>query len=373
MSADCPGPGGMMGGSCAVPGTGRSPLDPFVIVGVPRSGTTVLSVLLDNHPAVHVPSRTPTARLENVHRHLLEALTTTGDAREVDPHGWIVKALRADERLAGVVGPVPVACERPIREALRSGLLAAARSQGAAVFGDKAPPLLMNLPLLTFWIPGVRIVHLIRDGRAVALSNQKRFGTDPRLAIQRWKYQLFVGRAMARVLPRDQYLELHFEELVARPRDTLETVCEFLGLPFHEAMLDLESRGETGNVDSYVRPTLSPEVVGRWRTAFDRRTLEGMERIAGDCLTGLGYPLLVLPEGGPFRMLSAIEVGWLVECHLLRGLLTGTREVMKDRKVERWRVPVGERLQRFVRGSFRNAVNTFRALRPRGRIPEGYE
>ena len=161
-----------------------------------------------------------------------------------------------------------------------------------------------------------RFVHLIRDGRDVALSRRARgMGAGKPMAktAELWRRRIEGARTAARALP-GRYLELRYEDLVADPEPALRRVCEQVELDYDPAMLTyhagaderLAELGDLAPVESRAaRPgaeraaahalTTRPPSgarVGTWRTEMSPADAEAFEAVAGDLLRDLGYDLL---------------------------------------------------------------------------------
>jgi Sulfotransferase family len=160
-------------------------------------------------------------------------------------------------------------------------------------------------------LPEAHFVHLVRDGRDVALSQvEVDFGPD-RIADAAHDWVDGIGKARRQARRLRHYIELRYEDLVADAEPVLWSVCEFVRLRWDPAMLayhagaeermaevtrDFE-RGEGPAVPAAVRASRHTRVAepprreraGRWRTDMspsDRATFEG---IAREQLAALGY------------------------------------------------------------------------------------
>ena len=130
-------------------------------------------------------------------------------------------------------------------------------------------------------------------------------------AARQWSRRIAAAREQARELPA--YMELRYEDLVAEPASTLESVCEFLELPWSPATLEYHREAEarlgepaadvpqSGGepVDAATRMSIHglavapprTDRVGRWRTEMPGADRTSFERIAGEMLKQLGYLL----------------------------------------------------------------------------------
>ena len=139
-----------------------------------------------------------------------------------------------------------------------------------------------------------RFVHLIRDGRDVALSRAGRAlrhaAPMPKVA-RRWKRRILNARAQGEQL--GHYLEVRYEDLIVDTEPTLRAVCEFIELPWDERMLAYHERAgerlrEFGDLPSAggkparpgeerlaahakTREPPDPSRLARWKTENDSR------------------------------------------------------------------------------------------------------
>jgi len=181
------------------------------------------------------------------------------------------------------------------------------RKQGVRRWAEKTPDHILCISQIKRLIPDSLVVHIIRDGRDAALSLAN-FGRIRPFFWQRgskllsfgayWKWMVRKGRATGRIIGRDYY-ELHYEDLVEKPRETLAHLGDFIG---HN--LDYERIAQVG-VGSVSRPntsfqTLATPVglspVGRWRSQYTPEDLARFETLVGDCLEDTGYSLATCPQ-----------------------------------------------------------------------------
>jgi Sulfotransferase family len=288
-------------------GKGREgPPAPFV-VGVARSGTTLLRLMLDAHPQLAIPPEThfipkvvkACEQGGDPHERVFELLTTH---RRWPDYG--LDAIELQERLERI---------QPLTagDALRAFYGLYAERQGKPRWGDKSPSYVRRMRRVASALPEAHFVHLVRDGRDVALSQvEVDFGPDGVAdAARDWAQGIGKARRQARRLRH--YLELRYEDLVADPEPALRTVCKFVELPWSPAMLDYHrgaeqrmsevardfERGAGPAIPAAVRASRHTRVaeppqrerVGRWRTDMSPSDREAFEAVAGELLVELGY------------------------------------------------------------------------------------
>jgi hypothetical protein len=290
-------------------GTARAPA-PF-IVGVARSGTTLLRLMLDAHPELAIPPET-----HFVPRFVKEvergADAEAGLAFVTGHKRWPDWGLDADALRARFEALDPFTAG----DALRAFFGLYAEGHGKPRWGDKSPTHLKRMARIHKALPEARFLHVIRDGRDAALSLLERsWGPDtiPDAAAA-WKEGIEKARRQAkRKLPDDAYVEVRYEELVREPEATLREVARAIELPWDERMLryhevadermseverDFERGGgeritaaERAAQHALVREPPRPDRIGRWRTELPADARRQFEEIAGDLLAELGYPL----------------------------------------------------------------------------------
>jgi hypothetical protein len=294
---------------------GRQPA-PFV-VGVSRSGTTLLRLMLDAHPDLTIPAETHfVPMVANVCDRLIaegaetevvrrEALATmTGHPR------WGDFRISEDDVRQRMEAHDPLTTA----DAIRSFYEAAAALEGKPRWGDKSPPYTYKALRVQQALPEAYFIHIIRDGRDVALSlGEVSWGTDDITeAAEKWVSELRKARKRARGLAPGTYMEVHYEDLVTDPEPTLRKVAEFVDLPWDAEMLNYPQRAEErmrGEMERTLKPlgggTITAEErtrqhqlvfekpsasrAGRWRTDMSPENVKAFEAVAGPLLKKLGY------------------------------------------------------------------------------------
>jgi len=281
---------------------------PFV-VGVGRSGTTLLRLMLDAHPGVAIPSETHfipeliSAREKHgaSREQMLELLTSHrrwGDFT-IEP-GELAERWAQIEPLSGP-------------EAVRAffHLYADKQDKHGARWGDKTPGYVKSMREIQGYLPEARFIHLIRDGRDVALSVLKQSWGPQSIeaAAEKWRSRVNRGRSQAPYL--GYYIEVKFEDLVLETERELRRICEFIEVPFDENMLGYHLTAEQrlqekaralprvhGEAQSAEKRLAShaktfeppnPEMIGTWRQRMSPADRAAYEALAGDLLAELGY------------------------------------------------------------------------------------
>jgi hypothetical protein len=264
---------------------------PFFIVGSARSGTTLVRMILNSHRAVAVP---PESRfIVELWRgdpsvDVGETLEGLAGHPRFQVWGLAIEAVRAE------LGPSDRASYADV---MAAAYTAYAKSRDKTQWGDKTPRYVQHMPLLAALFPDSRFVHIIRDGRNVALSYADvPFGpkTVARAAAL-WADRVGTGVRDGRALGAGRYLELRYEDLVSDIEGRVRSLCDFLGLSFDRQMLEYTERAASETLprarmyNPHVAEKPIPSVRS-WEEQMLDTHVEVFEAVAGVLLTELGYP-----------------------------------------------------------------------------------
>ncbi|HEU4803382.1 MAG TPA: sulfotransferase [Solirubrobacterales bacterium] len=290
-------------------GDSARPPVPF-IVGVGRSGTTMLRLMLDAHPDLAIPPEThfvpelidaiDGGATPEQAAATMTAVRQWGDL-DTDPAD-VVARWRQLERFES--GP-----------ALRAFYEMYAERQGKPRYGEKTPAYVKSMVKIEGALPEARFVHVIRDGRDVALSRWKRTlgDKDPAPAGQVAEtWQRRIRRAQRHGRKVSHYLELRYEDLVTDTEPNLRRIAEFLELPWDAAMLtyyenaaermaemarDLPATDgkptrpgeERMQAHAMTQKPPDPSAMYRWKEKMSPEDVAAFDAAAGELLADLGY------------------------------------------------------------------------------------
>ena len=253
------------------------PTFPF-FVGCGRSGTTLLRAMFDAHRDVAVPDEVAfIVRYARPHYALQYGWPLRFDAGRCTDlimadssfRRWPISECEARAELAQCR---PASFAATIRRLY--ALVAADR--GKSRYADKTPMHVLHLRRLGALFPEARFVHMVRDGRDVAVSYRS-VDWGPRTveeAAIRWRRSVRRGRRDGQRLGPGRYCEVRYEDLVADPASVLPELCRFLDLPWDEDMLRHHDRAadviaSTRFPDAH-RRLLLPAIAGAARLGAGR-------------------------------------------------------------------------------------------------------
>jgi hypothetical protein len=266
-----------------------------IIVGAPRSGTTLLRAMLDSHPDLAITPETYfLVALAKSPRFSLRRSRFNRErfVEELFSHPrfslWgLAEADVRDELAARSVSS--------FTEAFGALYQLYANQAGKTRAGDKTPWYVRHIDFLHQLLPEARFIHMIRDGRDVALS---RGGGIVEGAIA-WRTAVRDGRRSGARIGSSFYTEVRYEDLVRDPPFDLRRLCKFLDIKFDTAMLHYFERAASIRAgfhrsDSPAHERLSePPSLRRdnWEVRMSPADVAIFETIAGRLLDELGYPL----------------------------------------------------------------------------------
>jgi hypothetical protein len=260
---------------------------PFFVVGCPRSGTTLLRVILDGHSRLSIPPES----------HFVVGLSGRRLAGNVTVGDILDHPQLQEWNLDGRAVRVAVERAHPngYPELVRAVFDCYAGSQGKVRWGDKTPGYVSHIGRLLRLFPEAQFVHIIRDGREVSASLAEQTWGPRRSAVGAfwWRRKVAAGRRAGTRLPAGQYLELRLEDLIAEPEATVRRLCAFLGERFEPAMLDHPTRaaGMFADDDTVTRQVRRPITAGLrdWRSGVGEREQRAIEALCHRQLRQLGY------------------------------------------------------------------------------------
>ncbi|MER5534389.1 sulfotransferase family protein [Streptomyces mirabilis] len=261
-----------------------TPTRPVFVLGCPRSGTTLLQLMLHAHPRIALPPETL-------------------------PHGLKGMAGRVAERITD--GPPTLG------SALGIALRAYAEEHGKVRWGDKRPAYALHVAEILRLFPDAQFVHLVRDGRdcVASLLRMPWWHRGFHEAVATWAQVVDTTRKYARELGPDTWYHLRFEDLVADPAGQLRGVCGFLGEEYAPGTTEphrLAGMAVPARKTWHRRThgALDTTRAGTWTTRLTPDQLRLSEAVLGEWLTSYGYELAgaVRPDPAELLRYRRVEV-----------------------------------------------------------------
>lgn len=245
---------------------------PIFLVGAERSGTTLLRLMLDHHPQLSFYSE---------FEYAVDCIPDGEGLPDLDDYyDWL-----ETHRIFQASG---FAIDRTLSyPQLVNSFLSQKRDRdakpliGATVHHhfDK---------LLRIW-PDARFIHIIRDGRDVARSAiGMGWAGNVWTGVERWIEAEHLWLKLSQSIPSERKIDLTYEDLITKPIDVLTGLCNFIGIPYNDAML---SYAQTSTYD-----VPDARLIGQWRRKMSEYEIQLVELRIGDMLVERGYELSGLPK-----------------------------------------------------------------------------
>jgi hypothetical protein len=297
-------------------------VNPYVfIVGCQRSGTTLLRRMLNAHPEIAIPRQT-----NWIAKWFEKQQRVTPDGRVTED--LLSRLLKYEEFAQMGIDEAELRSLLCIERQLTYARFVSfvfdlyGMERGKNLVGDKTPSNVLRIPTLHALWPAARFVHLIRDGRDVALSmlpcentrlrSRLASWTDSPVttAAVLWDYRVRVGIEAGRELGPKLYHEVRYESLVTRPAEECARLCEFLGLSYDNAMLRFHEGRQRHQPGLSAKKGWNPITagVGEWRSQMSPADIERFEAAADHTLSELGYTLAFdKPSRGKFEEAARVR------------------------------------------------------------------
>lgn len=279
--------------------------NPYVfVVGCPRSGTTLLQRMLDNHPQLTVANDT----------HFITRAVKHTLRRDPDPqmNSSLLEAV-LNYRRTRRLGLEDIEIKRAASGSntyaeFVSKLYDFRGSKQAKPFsGEKTPDYCRQIPALHALFPRSRFIHIVRDGRDTALSTMSwatahkgpgkwaLWQEDPvGTCALWWRWQVGTGERDGGSLPAGLYRRLRYEDLVNDPENELREIARILALPYSGDMVNYHAGRVRNQSGLSAKSAWLPPVQGlrNWREDMSPEDVCVFENIAGELLAQFGYECL---------------------------------------------------------------------------------
>jgi Sulfotransferase family len=280
------------------------PNRPLFIGGCPRSGTTLLRSLLNNHPDLAIPPETNVVIPAWRKRARYGDLQVADNRRKLaewiyDSRGRGGQRLRREKFFTREQAIERVVASQPTLGSVFASVYEMfAEAKGKPRWGDKRPRYAGMLDMIFALFPNAQFVNLIRDPRAAAASQAPLGWDDEDRALASaactWEWSVRRVDGFAPRLRSDQLLDLRFEDLVRDPEGTLGQICRFADLrgqpEIVEEMITKPRRGvfNEGWHDRLAEP-ISTAPIDHWRERIEPREVALVEHVTRHRFERFGY------------------------------------------------------------------------------------
>jgi hypothetical protein len=263
---------------------------PILITGCRRSGTTLLRAMLNQHPALLAHPAEPQFILDlyrRFGRYIYDVPQAVGYVRD-HPHR---AATITPEALHDVYGNSKQLWLQEFVQRYLSVFSGDERSRKRLVLKD--PYFIRHLGLVFDLWPEATVIHVVRDPRANVSSQRARW---PKASlwecIMWWREAARVGHNLAGRQPK-RCIELRYEDLVRRPEQTLQQLCQFLHLPYTSELLEFEletiSFAPGQEPEAVLFRQLDPARLSQWQKYLSPLAIRLIETACSEEMTWYRY------------------------------------------------------------------------------------
>ncbi len=265
------------------------------IVGVGRSGTTLLQSILNAHSNI---AFTPESHF------LFHYLSPKSNKKIPKDKNELIDILEKDEHLKRLKLDHEVLAHDLEFDSniwinlFRRILHEYAKKENVKIIGDKDPMNSGLLKVIKKYFPDALVIHIIRDPRDVLLSRIKsEWGSKYPLLAHLGDHKVSLEKALSEgpELFRDNYIEIRYEDLIGNTENEVKKICGFLSVEFELQMLNFsksseklvskEERQWKGNIFGQIMTKNQ----GKWKKGLNKFQKQISSLIIGNLIVKLGY------------------------------------------------------------------------------------
>ncbi|MGN6495368.1 MAG: sulfotransferase family protein [Agriterribacter sp.] len=270
-------------------------------IGTQRSGSNLLRVMLEQHPAIAAPHPPHLLHIFMPLLPLYEPLNERNyklllsdmvDYVNANPVPWEGVRFNKEEMLAQ-------SNQHHIFEIFRLIYEAVAKSKQAQYWCCKSMQNLFYSQAMEQYGLDLKYIFLYRDGRDVALSFKKAIVGDKHVyhLAKQWKQEQGICLDLYKQYGAGKVFLLNYEKLVAEPEQCVQSLCRFLNIDYRNEMMQFYQSSSSKNAaaagdmwKNLEKPVMQGNT-NKYLKELSVDEIEIYELIAGDTLQALGYTL----------------------------------------------------------------------------------
>ena len=284
--------------------------EPFFIIGSGRSGTTMLRLMLNEHPRIRIPRET------NFIPELIKQFPLNSELSEDDKYlalnliskhqkweSWATTPQRLEETILSLKQPF-------LHQLIDAIYHSCSNPENKPRWGDKTILNTLKVELLHQIFPNAKFIHIIRDARDVCASFHKAYLLDPNNpswkingqyisnATFHWCKHVNAAIEAGKKLDSNLYLEIKYEDIVLKTEETLKHICKFIEEEYDSKMLSFYKNGAIKEMavdqphhEQYhtkTRRPPRPSDTYRWRREMNWIDIALVEAFAGKTMDRVG-------------------------------------------------------------------------------------
>lgn len=268
---------------------------PGFIVGVERSGTTLLAAIINRHSQICVTPETKFFQYLYGYRRGLKGFQKDWPA-SLDS---IMRKMKSTPDWQPSFNEIyqrfnNASMAPEIGEILKAIGNSIAEKRNKKLWLEKTPNHIRYLKQIRNFFPNAPIIHIVRDGRDVAESHSRMEWQKGSYfnCLMEWKDG--IQKAEEFMVSDKQFENIRFEDLIGDTEKTVRSICEFLGVEFEPEML--EPDGSEHNLievgmkhKEFVRGPITADKLMIWKKVFPIEIQQFTTMILGDYLKKWRY------------------------------------------------------------------------------------
>lgn len=254
------------------------------IIGTGRCGTTMLAQMLNSHSQVCVPFELQLLFENSNNGARLYEIFKEKKNEEFGPEDFIalIEARSPhkfheyfDYRDFFEKQQYPI---RDLKKLANNIFSEIAAYKHKKIFIEQTPWQGQRIDVLNELFPDAKYIHMIRDGRDVAISFARTpwWHADIGQNLERWHTEVRqIINSSHQILKPNQMLQVRYEDLVEQPEIVLKRICDFLGIDFEDAMLDPTTYIDYGRYSKLSAENISSSALNEWLKNKSMPTFKG--------------------------------------------------------------------------------------------------
>ncbi len=265
-------------------------VNPIFIVGAPRSGTSLLRVMLNRHPNIGLCDET------YFFYYVYHRQNAFGDLQNIENRRIVIERYLETARVRRLGLDLDALKQFLLEEGTNyENLFIAflkfyAESFGKNRYGEKTPQHAFEAEIISRIYPDCRLIHIVRDPRDVVAS-LKRMPWGSKSVAANARLWVNSVKAAEKCKNNENFLRVGYETLVSDSEAELRLICEFISEPFDERMLETESK-EKQDLEWWfqrAQKSVSTNRIEKWRDELTAGEAAVVEWIAGETMKMTGY------------------------------------------------------------------------------------
>jgi hypothetical protein len=288
--------------------------DPIFIVGNSRSGTTLVSRILKNHPDIHILNEThfihvferylkdPSLRSDAVIWKIVNLMLTIQRKnyyrkKKYEEYPEMAKAIMSDFQNSSQQDFVSLNRIFFEHEAMR---------HGKSWAGDQTPRHVFHIHEILEMYPNAKFIQMVRNPCAVLLSQKRKWKAAlrwrlPKFEVLRtllnyhpitttliWEKAISAGMNAQQAISTKRMKTIWFENLVENPHKIVEELCNFLQINYIPEMCNVSVEFSANAQDERVKG-IRESISKRWEKELSKTEIYLAEKFSGYLISFLGY------------------------------------------------------------------------------------